>query len=169
MRLLFRLLGLLCFLLPWPLAMAATSDQAPTIEQSLSMKLVSNPHLSPDGRYVVYQERTSDWERNVFITQLWIAVTATRERYQLTTGDESCLSPAWSPDGRRLAFLSDRGGQAQIYLIAPDGGEGSSSPVSPLASTASSGRRTENESSSRPQTRMAEQKKWGMKSTGALK
>lgn len=102
---------------------SAALAQMPTIEQSLSMKGVGNPHLSLDGRYVVYEERSTDWEQNAFVTQLWIAVPATGERYQLTSGKKSSFAPAWSPDGRRLAFLSTRDDKPQIYLIAPNGGE----------------------------------------------
>ena len=51
------------------------------------------------------------------------ASMATGERYQLTSGKKSSNSPHWSPDSRRLAFVSDRAGKRQIYLIAPTGGE----------------------------------------------
>jgi len=50
-------------------------------------------------------------------------VTATGERYQLTSGKKASTGPQWSPDSRRLAFTSDRDGKRQIYLISPAGGE----------------------------------------------
>ena len=46
-----------------------------------------------------------------FATQVWIAVTATGERYQLTSGKKSGGGPQWAPDSRRLAFTSDRDGK----------------------------------------------------------
>src|SRR5689334_9851850 len=101
----------------------AALAQTPTIEQSVSMKGVGSPRISPDGRYVGYQERTTDWEQNAFVNQLWIAVTATGERYQLTSGKKSSYSPQWSPDSKRLAFVSEREGKPQLYLISPSGGE----------------------------------------------
>src|SRR6187455_3265299 len=91
----------------------------PTIDQSLSMKSASGAQISPDGRYVAYVVRQTNWEENDYTQQIWIAQTATGERYQLTSGKKSSNSPQWSPDSRRLAFISDRDGKRQIYLIAP--------------------------------------------------
>jgi dipeptidyl aminopeptidase/acylaminoacyl peptidase len=105
-----------------PCAVAA-GDQAPTIEQSLNLKNASGPRISPDGRYVAYQVQETNWTDNAFENEIWIAVVATGERYQLTNAKKSSTSPVWSPDGRRLAFISDREGKRQIYLIAPAGGE----------------------------------------------
>src|SRR5271157_626679 len=95
----------------------------PTIDQSLSMKSVSGAQISPDGRYVAYTVQQANWDENDFTTQIWIAVTATGERYQLTGGKKSSSGPVWSPDSRRLAFTSDRDGKRQIYVIAAGGGE----------------------------------------------
>jgi dipeptidyl aminopeptidase/acylaminoacyl peptidase len=100
-----------------------SAAQTPTIEQSLNLRSASAPSISPDGRYVAYQVQKTNWEENAFETELWIAVTATGERYQLTNSKKSNTSPRWSPDSRRIAFISDRDGKRQIYLIAPDGGE----------------------------------------------
>lgn len=101
----------------------ASANQTPTIDQSLSLKSVSAPQISPDGRYVVYQVSETNWEVNAFETELWITATARGERYQLTNAKGSSTSPRWSPDGSRVAFISDRDGKRQIYLIAPAGGE----------------------------------------------
>lgn len=87
------------------------------------MKSAGGAQISPDGRYVAYTVQQANWEENEFVQQLWIAVTATGERYQLTSGKKSSNSPQWAPDSRRLAFASDRGGKRQIYLISPAGGE----------------------------------------------
>jgi dipeptidyl aminopeptidase/acylaminoacyl peptidase len=103
----------------------ATAAETPTLEQSLSMKSVSNAEISPDGRYVAYLVTQADWDENEFVSQLWIAVTATGESYQLTSGKKSSTSPQWSPDSRHLAFISERDGKRQIYVISPAGGEAS--------------------------------------------
>jgi len=50
-------------------------------------------------------------------------MTATGERYQLTHAKKSSSDPRWSPDSKRLAFLSDRESNQQIYVISPAGGE----------------------------------------------
>src|SRR5215510_16263688 len=105
-----------------PAARGAGPD-TPTIEQSLNLKTAQAPHISPDGRYVAYQVQAANWDDNSFQIQLWIAVVATGQRYQLTYSKKDSVSPAWSPDSNQLAFISDRDGKRQIYLISPGGGE----------------------------------------------
>jgi len=99
------------------------SAQTPTIDQSLNMKTAGGPRISPDGRYVAYQVQETNWEDNAFETEIWIAVTSTGDRYQLTNAKKSSSNPQWSPDSKRIAFVSDRDGKRQLYLIAPNGGE----------------------------------------------
>jgi Tol biopolymer transport system component len=113
------LLAALCFCAVAFAAGAVT----PTVDQSLSMKSVSAPQISPDGRFVAYQVQEANWDEDEFVQQIWIAVTASGERYQLTSGKKSSTDARWSPDSRRLAFASDRDGKRQIYAIAPTGGE----------------------------------------------
>jgi dipeptidyl aminopeptidase/acylaminoacyl peptidase len=101
----------------------AALAQTPTIDQSLGMRSVSNARISPNGQYVAYSVTQTNWEENEFVQQLWIAVVATGERYQLTSGKKSSVNAKWSPDSTRIAFTSDRDGKRQIYLIHPRGGE----------------------------------------------
>ena len=108
------------------LALAFTAwaaAQVPDTEQALSFKPASGPQISPDGRFVAYQVRSTNWEDNSFDTQIWVAMVPTGERYQLTSSKKSSMDPKWSPDGKRLAFISDRDGKRQIYLISATGGE----------------------------------------------
>ena len=97
--------------------------QTPTIEQSLNLKTAASPRISPDGRYIAYTVSETNWEENAFDTQIWMAMPATGERYQLTHAKKSSNDPRWSPNSKRLAFLSDRDGSQQIYVISPGGGE----------------------------------------------
>ena len=101
----------------------ALAAQTPTIEQSLNLKTAGSPRISPDGRYVAYTVSETNWEENAFDTQIWMAMPATGERYQLTHAKKSSNDPRWAPDSKRLAFLSDRDGNQQIYVISPAGGE----------------------------------------------
>jgi dipeptidyl aminopeptidase/acylaminoacyl peptidase len=98
-----------------------TQTTAPSIDQWMSLKGADNPTLSPDGRFVAYTIRSADWEANAFDDEIWIAQVASQERYQLTDAKGSSRSPAWSPDGKRLAFLSARDGAPQIYVASPPG------------------------------------------------
>jgi dipeptidyl aminopeptidase/acylaminoacyl peptidase len=94
-----------------------------TIDQGLSLKAAENPQISPDGSLVAYEVRETDWEENSYVKEIWVANTATGERYQLTRGKKTSHAARWSPDSKRLAYLSDRDGKDQIYLIFPSGGE----------------------------------------------
>src|SRR6266852_4935089 len=67
--------------------------QTPTIDQSLSMKSVSSARISPDGRYVAYTVQQANWDENEFAQQIWIAIPATGERYQLTSCKKSSSNP----------------------------------------------------------------------------
>lgn len=102
---------------------AGASATVPTIDESLSMKSASGAQISPDGRFVAFSVTETDWDGNDFVSQIWISMTATGERYQLTHGKKSAGGVQWSPDSRHIAFTSDRDGKRQIYIISPIGGE----------------------------------------------
>ncbi len=94
----------------------------PSFQEVLSLQVVGGVAISPDGARVAYTVRSSDWEANRVDTEIWLA--AEGEPFQLTrTADGSSSSPQWSPDGRWLSFLADRGEQNQVHLIDPRGGE----------------------------------------------
>ena len=96
---------------------------APTVDQILTIKRAGSPEISPDGRWVAYTVRQTNWDDNAYDTQIWLADAAAGVSRQLTNGKKSSQSPAWSPDGSKLAFTSDRTDKTQIYLISPQGGE----------------------------------------------
>jgi dipeptidyl aminopeptidase/acylaminoacyl peptidase len=93
----------------------------PSIDDLLTLKRVGSPAISPDGRMVAYTLRETNWEDNAYETEIWVGDGA-RVR-QLTTGRKSSMQPAWSPDGRWLAFVSDRDAKRQLYRMAVGGGE----------------------------------------------
>jgi dipeptidyl aminopeptidase/acylaminoacyl peptidase len=93
---------------------------------------VSDPHLSPDGKYVAYVVSTTNIRLNRRESAIWIAAVDGIESPRQFTTDASSSSPRWSPDGRTIAFLSarsDAGAPAgpppkpQIYVLRLDGGE----------------------------------------------
>src|SRR5579864_5324130 len=109
-----------------PSELKAQSAAVPTVDDLISLKHAASPVISPDGRLVAYTVRETNWDDNVYKTEIWIADVQTGAIRQLTNttgGTKSSNSPAWSPDGRRLAFSSDRADKRQIYLIDPAGGE----------------------------------------------
>jgi dipeptidyl aminopeptidase/acylaminoacyl peptidase len=96
---------------------------APTVDQILSLKRVGSPEISPDGRRVAYTVRETNWDDNTYDTQIWLADATTGALRQLTHAKKSSQSPAWSPDGTHLGFISDRTDKRQLYIINPLGGE----------------------------------------------
>jgi dipeptidyl aminopeptidase/acylaminoacyl peptidase len=101
----------------------AQSGPVPSIDDLLNLKRVASPALSPDGQWVAYTVRETNWDENAYETEIWLASADAREPRQLTNADKSSLQPAWSPDSRTLAFISDRDGKRQIYRIEIAGGE----------------------------------------------
>jgi Tol biopolymer transport system component len=79
---------------------------------------IDSPSLSPDGQWVVFRAWGGTIPEDLFIMR----VDGT-ERRQLTHDAFKDRDPRWSPDGRRIAFYSDRGGRYEIWTIAPDGTE----------------------------------------------
>src|SRR5262245_5938151 len=96
---------------------------APAVDDLISLKRAAAPSISPDGRSVAYTVRETNWEENSYETEIWLADAASGARRQLTNAVKSSSNPMWSPDSSRLAFLSDRAGKRQIYVINPQGGE----------------------------------------------
>jgi dipeptidyl aminopeptidase/acylaminoacyl peptidase len=83
----------------------------------LEMETVSRPQISPDGKHVVFVRGWVDKMNDRTRSNLWIADTDGRRLRELTHGDWSDSSPVWSPDGTRIAFLSDRDGTTQIHVL----------------------------------------------------
>jgi dipeptidyl aminopeptidase/acylaminoacyl peptidase len=100
----------------------AQTKHAMTVDDLLKLHRISGPELSRDGKWVAYAVSTPDIEANRGVSNIWIVSAAGGEAVQVTQGGRD-TSPAWSPDGKRLAFLSARDGSSQVYVISMDGGE----------------------------------------------
>lgn len=112
------------------IATQAQSRRAINVHDLLSLQRISDPRISPDGSLVTYTVSTPDREANRLARNLWIVPTAGGKPRQLTTSGKDG-GARWSPDGKRLAFVSTRGGTQQVYLIALVGGE--ASPLTSLS------------------------------------
>jgi dipeptidyl aminopeptidase/acylaminoacyl peptidase len=125
-------MGVLCSLrtvlplLALPLTTLAAQEAdvpGPSFKDIMDLRGIGAAAISPDGQTITYTVRTTDWEENGYDSEIWL-VRAGEEPFQLTrTKDGSSTNPAWSPDGRWIAFLADRGDKQQIHLINPRGGE----------------------------------------------
>ena len=100
-------------------ALAASAAAAPfTVEDLVVLKRISDPQVSPDGRFVAFVQRDTDLEANGAHTSVWLLplkAGAQPQRLLEGTGDES--SPRWSPNARTLYFLSRRSGSSQVWRL----------------------------------------------------
>lgn len=102
---------------------AAAQGKGFTVDDMLAMQRVGEPAVSPDGRWVAFSLRTTDYEANRGRFDVYLAAVDGSQVRQLTTHPDADTSPAWSPDGRWIYFSSTRGGSAQVWRIAVAGGE----------------------------------------------
>ena len=143
---------MVCALSVLPLSGFGQGSHVATLAESLSRTSIRAPAISPDARSVAYLQRETNWKENEFVWQLWRVDVGTGKAVQLTRGKKSVASAAWSPDGRWLAFVTEREANViepyaavekdvaakedgksgtsaakpaakQIWVIAPDGGE----------------------------------------------
>ena len=85
---------------------------------------VSDPRISPDGERIAFVVETLDAEANEVRSRVWIVnADGDAKPRPLTDGTKQDVEPRWSPDGQSLAFVSNRTGTRQIWLVAPGGGE----------------------------------------------
>ncbi|HKV43898.1 MAG TPA: S9 family peptidase [bacterium] len=104
-----------------------------TIEDLFALKILNDPQMSPDGTRAVCTVTTGDISTNVYQSHLWIAPVDGRVPWQLTTASGKDVHPRWSPDGDQIAFISDRGGEKQVWVIGVEGGEARQVTSGPLA------------------------------------
>jgi dipeptidyl aminopeptidase/acylaminoacyl peptidase len=109
------------------------------IDDLFAIRLVSDPVISPDSTRVAWVVTTLDRDADTYKAALWIADLDGGNARQLTSGMHRDTAPAWAPDGRSIAFVSNRPGRTpagqngetkdtgkpvgQIWTIAVDGGE----------------------------------------------
>ncbi len=102
-----------------PLTLLAQVAHTPTLEESVSLKVIHSPKISPNGRYVAYRVREVNWKDNEYVSQIWLADTSSGKNMQLTRGKKQAGGAEWSPDGRWLAFVTEREASA-VEPLPPD-------------------------------------------------
>ncbi len=119
-----------CLFAPYAIASAASPGPAADRfgpDDIARIADVAEPVLSPDGVRVAYSVTTTNVEEDRRQSDLWRVGFDGRDRVRLTyTPQHDEWQPAWSPDGRFLAFLADRGedeAQVQVWAMPADGGE----------------------------------------------
>lgn len=106
----------------------ATAQDAPerwTPATSMEFKQIQGTAVSPDGSRIAYVVRTPvlEGEKSEYLSHVWVVNADGTGARQFTRGDRSATSPAFSPDGKWLAFSSSRSGRGQVWAIPMDGGE----------------------------------------------
>ena len=135
-----RSLALVALVVTLPLAPAALASQPPVQRLGpadlFALEYAADPQLSPDGQWVAYVRRFSDAQTDRRYANLWLVRTDGSGHRPLTNGRTHDEHPRWSPDGKRLAYLSDKGGSAQLTVRYMDTGESftlTSGPNAPVA------------------------------------
>jgi dipeptidyl aminopeptidase/acylaminoacyl peptidase/CubicO group peptidase (beta-lactamase class C family) len=105
------------------------------IDDLTALAVPEQPALSPDGDECLYVLRTCDADADRNVRAIWRVGTRTGRPRRLTRG-EADSSPAWSPDGKDIAFLRARDGAPQIWLLPADGGEAEALTTLPLGAGA---------------------------------
>jgi len=97
-----------------------------TVDDYFRIKEVADAQISPEGAWVAYTVKTHRQKEDDSVERLWMIPTAGGEALPLT-GDTTCSShPRWSPDGKYLAFLREKGecdGDKQVWIMSREGGE----------------------------------------------
>lgn len=95
-----------------------------TPDDLFHIQLAGEPQLSPDGRKLAFVVSRIDKEKNEYNNRIYMMdARPGAQPVAFTGGPKSDRNPRWSPDGTQLAFISDRSGKSQIWLMDAFGGE----------------------------------------------
>lgn len=97
-----------------------------TIADAFALKDLSDPQLSPDGKWIAYVQDNYEMPKDRTNSDIYMISTSGGDPIQLTTNEEDDKSPRWSPDNKYLAYLSSRkddDDKKQVYLLNRNGGE----------------------------------------------
>ena len=96
--------------------------RAITFDDLISMGRIGSFEVSPDGKNIAFTVTWFDKEANSSNTDIYLVPVKGGDPYRFVRSDEADYAPCWSPDGKKLAFVSTRGGSPQIWVIPVDGG-----------------------------------------------
>ena len=92
-------------------------------EDIFNLEYVSEVQVSPNGKYVAYVRRSNDIMSDSSRANVWLASVDGKSHRPLLSSKKSYYSIRWSPDGSRLAYLSNEEGKPQLYVRWMDTGQ----------------------------------------------
>ncbi|RYF95259.1 MAG: S9 family peptidase [Caulobacteraceae bacterium] len=108
-----------------PLSQAAAQipgSRTLTAQDLFSLEQATDPQVRPGGKQVVYVRASNDINADRARRSIWIVDAATGAQQPLVAGTGNAMSPRWSPDGKRLAYVSTAEGSAQLFVRWMDSG-----------------------------------------------
>ena len=102
----------------------AQSKRPFTFEDMMSLRRISDPQVSPDGKWVMFSAQDVNLTANTKVSHLWIVPLAGGEAKPLTSDPSGEDRGRFSPDGKSIAFVSARDGGAQIWVQDFDSANG---------------------------------------------
>jgi len=100
-----------------------TAQEGFEMEDIFSLQFANDIQISPEGEQIVYRKMGYDIIDDQSTGSLWIMNADGTEHQKLTTRDQSEFSPRWSPDGKRLAFVSQGKNGSEIFMYWLDSGK----------------------------------------------
>ncbi len=101
----------------------AAPDNHFTGADLFGLSVAADPQISPDGSQIAYVRRTNDIMTDSAVSSIWLIDVASGEETPLVTGAGVHVSPRWSPNGDRLAYISTQsGGGAELHIRWMDSG-----------------------------------------------
>ena len=94
-----------------------------SVDDMLAMERLSDPQVSPDGKWIVFVLKKTDLEANLARSDLWLIRSEGSDLRRLTSHPEADSNPRWTSDSKTIFFLSSRSGSSQVWRIQIDGGE----------------------------------------------
>ena len=89
-----------------------------------NLAMASDPQISPDGRQVAYVRKSNDVMTDKARSSIWLVDVATGQQRPIAAGSGDSFEPAWSPDGKRIAYGSTaEGGAPQLFVRWMDTGQ----------------------------------------------
>lgn len=123
MKKLWSALFVFAFLLFCTAPVYASDSRPIAFDDFIRIQRLSDPQVSPQGDKIAFVITAMDIETNTSNSDIWIQSLDGGKPWQLTSSPKSDFNPRWSPDGKKIAFISTRKGIPQVWMIDSGGGE----------------------------------------------